>query len=47
MSEAPLLEVEDLRIAFPARQGIFEAVRGVSFAMGRERLGIVGESRSG
>jgi peptide/nickel transport system ATP-binding protein len=44
---APLLEVEDLRIAFPARQGIFEAVRGVSFAMGRERLGIVGESGSG
>jgi len=47
MSEAPLLEVEDLRIAFPAREGIFEAVRGVSFAMGRERLGIVGESGSG
>ncbi len=44
---APLLEVEDLRISFPARQGRFEAVRGVSFAMGRERLGIVGESGSG
>ena len=43
----PLLEVEDLRIRFPARQGVFEAVRGVSFQMGRERLGIVGESGSG
>ncbi len=43
----PLLEVEDLRIRFPARQGVFEAVRGVSFEMGRERLGIVGESGSG
>jgi peptide/nickel transport system ATP-binding protein len=46
MSET-LLEVEDLRIRFPARQGVFEAVRGVSFEMGRERLGIVGESGSG
>ena len=47
MTETPLLEVEDLRISFPSRQGIFEAVRGVSFSMGRERLGIVGESGSG
>ena len=47
MTDRPLLEVEDLRVAFPARQGSVEAVRGVSFAMGRERLGIVGESGSG
>jgi len=47
MTDMPLLEVEDLRVAFPTRQGRFEAVRGVSFAMGRERLGIVGESGSG
>ena len=47
MTDKPLLEVEELRISFPTRQGIFEAVRGVSFAMGRERLGIVGESGSG
>jgi len=40
---APLLDVGDLRLRFPAG----EAVRGVSFAMGRERLGIVGESGSG
>jgi peptide/nickel transport system ATP-binding protein len=43
----PLLEVEDLRVSFPGRQGRVEAVRGVSFTLGRERLGIVGESGSG
>ena len=42
-----LLEVEDLRVTFPTRTGRIEAVRGVSFALGRERLGIVGESGSG
>ena len=46
MSE-PLLEVENLRVSFPTRGGTFEAVRGVSFELGRERLGIVGESGSG
>ena len=44
---APLLEVEDLRVSFPSRTGLVQAVRGVSFALGRERLGIVGESGSG
>ena len=45
---SPVLLVEDLRIAFPNRDGGFtEAVRGVSFSLGRERLGIVGESGSG
>lgn len=43
----PLLEVDNLRIAFPSREGMTEVVRGVSFALGRERLGIVGESGSG
>lgn len=42
-----LLSVEDLRVSFPTRQGTFEAVRGVSFDLGRERLGVVGESGSG
>ncbi|MDW8398606.1 MAG: ABC transporter ATP-binding protein [Acetobacteraceae bacterium] len=42
-----LLEVEDLRVTFPTPTGPFEAVRGVSFSLGRERLGIVGESGSG
>ena len=44
----PLLTVQDLRVAYPARGGGFnEVVRGVSFTLGRERLGIVGESGSG
>ncbi|MBO0139937.1 ABC transporter ATP-binding protein [Agrobacterium sp. Ap1] len=42
-----LLTVEDLRVSFPTRTGVIEAVRGVSFTLGRERLGIVGESGSG
>jgi len=42
-----LLKVEDLRVTFPTRTGMIEAVRGVSFTLGRERLGIVGESGSG
>ncbi len=44
----PVLVVEDLRVSFPGRDGSrTEAVRGVSFTLGRERLGIVGESGSG
>ena len=43
-----MLEVQDLRVAFPNRDGGYsEAVRGVSFTLGKERLGIVGESGSG
>jgi peptide/nickel transport system ATP-binding protein len=42
-----LLDVDDLRVTFPTRTGLIEAVRGVSFTLGRERLGIVGESGSG
>lgn len=47
MTDAPLLSVRDLRVTFPTRQGSFQAVRGVSFDLGRERLGVVGESGSG
>ena len=43
----PLLEVEDLRVTFRTPTGPFQAVRGVSFSLWRERLGIVGESGSG
>ena len=44
----PLLVVDDLRVAFPNRDGGWvEVVRGVSFTLGKERLGIVGESGSG
>jgi len=45
---AAMLVVDDLRVSFPSRDGAWvEAVRGVSFTLGRERLGIVGESGSG
>lgn len=43
----PLLEIDNLRIAFDTPQGRTEAVRGVSLRMGRERLAVVGESGSG
>ncbi|MXP62876.1 ABC transporter ATP-binding protein [Roseomonas sp. M0104] len=44
---SPLIRVRGLRIAFPSPSGPIEAVRGVSFDVGREKLGIVGESGSG
>lgn len=43
----PLLEIENLRVSFPTHKGVIDVVRGVSFTLGRERLGIVGESGSG
>jgi peptide/nickel transport system ATP-binding protein len=42
-----LLEVKNLQVTFDTETGPVEAVRGVSFSLGRERLGIVGESGSG
>lgn len=42
-----LLAVENLRVTFPTPSGPSEAVRGVSFTLGSERLAIVGESGSG
>src|SRR5687768_10792407 len=58
MTEAPLVEVDDLAVLFPARgealarlfgRGRYvHAVNGISFAIGRrEVLGLVGESGSG
>ena len=43
----PLLEIKDLKVTFRSRKQTIRAVRGISFSMGREKLGIVGESGSG
>ena len=42
---APLIDVRNMEVSFGAGQ--VKAVRGVSFTLGREKLGIVGESGSG
>jgi peptide/nickel transport system ATP-binding protein len=41
------LLVEDLRVCFTTAHRVVDAVRGVSFSVGREKVGIVGESGSG
>jgi peptide/nickel transport system ATP-binding protein len=41
------LVVEDMRVRFHTARRVVEAVRGVSFTVGREKVGIVGESGSG
>ena len=41
----PILDVKNLCVRYPGAPA--DAVRGVSFQLGRERLGIVGESGSG
>ena len=48
MMSAALLEIEDLHVAFPTKEGTVRAVNGVSFALQRnEVLGIIGESGCG
>jgi len=43
-----LVEIDNLKVAFRQDDGSYnEAVRGVSWSLGREKLGIVGESGSG
>jgi peptide/nickel transport system ATP-binding protein len=43
-----LLEIEDLYVRFPTRDGVVKAVDGISFSVDRgQTLGVVGESGSG
>jgi len=41
------LSVQNLWVRYPTPARVIEAVRGVSFTLGKEKLGIVGESGSG
>lgn len=46
--QAPLLEVQHLRVEFPTRSGVLTALDDVSFTVGTgEVLGVVGESGAG
>lgn len=47
MDSEQLLSVDNLNISFPTPKGVVHATRGVSFALGKEKIGIVGESGSG
>jgi peptide/nickel transport system ATP-binding protein len=43
----PILDVAALTIGFPWGSGLIDVVRGISFAVGAERVALVGESGSG
>jgi peptide/nickel transport system ATP-binding protein len=47
MTEIPILAVEDLVVRYRGQHRETVALNGISFVLGRERLGIVGESGSG
>ena len=42
-----ILSVENMSVQFPSLSGAVTAVRNVSFKVGREKVGIIGESGSG
>ncbi|AYM65751.1 ABC transporter ATP-binding protein [Agrobacterium fabrum] len=42
-----ILTVENMSVEFPTLSGVTTAVRDVSFTVGREKIGIIGESGSG
>jgi len=44
---APLLQVDQLNVAYRGADGLVPVVKGVSFTLGREKLAVVGESGSG
>ncbi len=46
-SSDTILMVENMSVQFPTLSGVTTAVRDVSFTVGREKIGIIGESGSG
>lgn len=46
-NNSPLLDVRNLHVDFVNGRAVTQAVRGVSFTLGQEKLAIVGESGSG
>jgi peptide/nickel transport system ATP-binding protein len=46
-SKDTILSVENMSVEFPTLSGVVTAVRDVSFNVGREKVGIIGESGSG
>ena len=43
----PILSVKNMSVEFPTLSGVVNAVKNVSFDVGREKVGIIGESGSG
>ncbi|MFK0331876.1 ABC transporter ATP-binding protein [Rhizobium sp. NPDC090275] len=43
----PILSVRNMSVQFPTLSGVVNAVKNVSFDVGREKVGIIGESGSG
>jgi len=43
----PILSVKNMSVQFPTLSGVVNAVKNVSFEVGREKVGIIGESGSG
>ncbi|NTJ44735.1 ABC transporter ATP-binding protein [Agrobacterium larrymoorei] len=43
----PILSVKNMSVEFPTLSGVVTAVKNVSFDVGREKVGIIGESGSG
>lgn len=43
----PIVSVKNMSVQFPTLSGVVNAVKNVSFDVGREKVGIIGESGSG
>jgi len=43
----PILSIKNMSVQFPTLSGVVSAVKNLSFEVGREKVGIIGESGSG